>query len=68
MADRKQFMEIRAADVELLRLLDEAKHVPITEELLREQRISFAYGNALGSESVTKERVRRAARHLDFVA
>ena len=67
MADRKQFMEIKAADPELLRLLEETKNVPITEELLREQRISFAYGNALNSESVTKERVRLASRHIDFL-
>jgi len=60
-------MEIKAADAELLRLLEETKNAPITEELLREQRISFAYGNALNSESTTKERVRRASRYLSFL-
>ena len=47
---------------ELKRLLSEAK-VP-SEEELREQRISFAYGNAMGIEGITKESVRWAAEHI----
>lgn len=66
MADRKQFLNVRAADPKLLAALDAARNVPVTEEQLREQRISFAYGNALGSESVTKERVRLASQYMSF--
>ena len=66
MADRKQFLSVEPADAELLRLLEETRNVPVTEEQLREQRISFAYGNAMGSESTTKESVRLASRYLSF--
>ncbi|HEY5331368.1 MAG TPA: hypothetical protein VIJ79_15910 [Acidobacteriaceae bacterium] len=64
MADRKQFLSVEPADPELLRLLEETRNVPVTEDQLREQRISFAYGNAMGSR--TKESVRLAARYLSF--
>ena len=47
---------------ELKRLLSEAK-IP-TEEELHEQRRSFAYGNAMGIEGITKESVRWAAEHI----
>jgi hypothetical protein len=67
MADRKQFIEIKEADAELLRLLDATKNVTVTDEQLREQRISFAFGNALNSESTTKESVRHASRHMSLL-
>jgi hypothetical protein len=67
MADRKQFMEIKAADAELMRLLNETRDVAVTDEQLREQRISFAFGNALNSESTTKESVRHASRHMSLL-
>jgi hypothetical protein len=66
MADRKQFLNVAPADTELLRLLDESRDVVVTEDQLREQRISFAYGNALGSDSATKDSVRRASQYLSF--
>ena len=47
---------------ELARLLEEAK-AP-TEEVLREQRISFAYGNAMNLNGITKESVRFASEHI----
>lgn len=50
---------------ELRRLLDEAR-VP-TEKELHEQRISFAYGNAMNLNGITKESVRRAAQHIRLV-
>jgi len=46
MADRKQFENITAPDPELVRLLDASRHRVVTEEELREQRVSFAFGNA----------------------
>jgi hypothetical protein len=64
MTDRKQFLNVVPADAELVRLLEETRDVPITETQLREQRISFAFGNAMGSDSITKESVRHASGHL----
>jgi hypothetical protein len=64
MADRKQFLNVAPADEELLRMLEATREVPVTEEQLREQRISFAFGNAMGSDLITKESVRRTSRNL----
>lgn len=64
MADRKQFLESGPADPELLKLLGDARGREVSEEELQEQRISFAYGNALGAEKITKESVRRASKHI----
>jgi hypothetical protein len=63
-ADRKQFENVPAPDPELTRLLAESRNKAVTEEELREQRISFAFGNALGSERITKESVRFASEHI----
>lgn len=50
---------------ELQRLLDEARKHEVTEDELREQRISFAYGNlALHDPNVTKDDIRRTAQHI----
>jgi hypothetical protein len=64
MADRKQFQNVPAADPELMRLLDESRNRVVTEEELREQRVSFAFGNAPNSELITKESVRAASTHI----
>jgi hypothetical protein len=64
MADRKQFLGVTTPDPELLRLLEATKHAAVTEEELREQRISFAFGNALNSESITKDSVRQASKNI----
>ena len=66
MADRKQFISVAPADADLLRLLEASRDIPVTEEQLREQRISFAFGNAMGSASTTKESVRLASQYLSF--
>ena len=58
MAERKQFLNSPALDPELKALLDSARKKPVTEEQLHEQRISFAFGNALESDLITKESVR----------
>jgi len=68
MADRKQFINIKEADSDLIRLLKDSEHVSVTDEELREQRISFAFGNALHSESITKESVRQTSRHVRLLA
>lgn len=68
MSDRKQFQNVNPADQELLRLLDETRNRPITEDELREQRISFAFGNApASSRLITKESVRFAATHIKLM-
>jgi hypothetical protein len=64
MAERKQFRNVNPPDPELIRLLDEARSKSVTEEELQEQRISFAFGNALESESITKDSVRLASKHI----
>lgn len=65
MADRKQFIEISEPNEELLRLLEELRDAPVTEEELREQRISFAFGNAPTSSTlITKDSVRSASKTI----
>jgi hypothetical protein len=64
MADRKQFQNVSAPDPELMRLLESSRNIPVTEEDLQEQRISFAYGNAPASGLITKESVRDASKYI----
>lgn len=65
MGARKQFIKTAPHDPELQRLVEEAARRDVSEDELREQRISFAYGNApVGSERITKESVRRASGHI----
>lgn len=65
MADRKQFFGTIKADPELQKLLDESRQTPITEDELREQRISFAFGNApTGAKNITKDSVRHTSRNI----
>jgi hypothetical protein len=65
MADRKQFLNNgEPPDPELVALLQAARQSEVSEEDMREQRISFAYGNALEIDSITKESVREASLHI----
>ena len=64
MPDRKQFQNVPAPDPELMRLLDASRNRVVTEEELREQRVSFAFGNAPNSELITKDSVRAASKHI----
>jgi hypothetical protein len=65
MADRKQFLGVAVADPELLRLLEATRERVVTEEELREQRISFAFGNApADAQSITKDSVRRTSESI----
>jgi hypothetical protein len=64
MAPRKQFQSNLTENAELSRLLDEARSRHVSEEELREQRVSFAFGNALQSELITKESVRRSSQNI----
>jgi hypothetical protein len=65
MANRKQFENVPAPDPELMRLLVASRGKVMTEEELREQRVSFAFGNApRNSELITKDSVRAASAHI----
>jgi len=64
MAARKQFQSHLTVPAELDRLLEEARNREVTEEELREQRVSFAFGNAPQSDLITKESVRRSSQNI----
>ena len=64
MAARKPFLGKPSLSQELVRLLDVEKTKPVSEEQLREQRVSFAYGNAMNIDGVTKESVRATSRRI----
>jgi len=66
MADRQQFLSTIKPDPELAKMLAASRNVPATEEELREQRISFAFGNAPQSSEnrITKDSVRQASEHI----
>ena len=68
MADRKQFLGVAQADEVLLRLLSESHTRTVTDDELREQRISFAFGNSLNSSRITKESVRRASQSVRLIS
>lgn len=64
MPDRKQFAAVPEIAPEILETIAESKKVPASNEDLREQRISFAYGNALESKYITKESVRHSSESI----
>jgi len=50
-------------------MLRASRQIMITEDELREQRISFAFGNApANAENITKDSVRRASEHISLRA
>lgn len=68
MADRKQFMNVEPADAELVSLLEATRDVVVSDEQLREQRISFAFGNAPHSLNITRDSVVRASKSMRLLA
>lgn len=64
MAIRKATLRKAPPRPELDRLLEEARKTGVTEDQLREQRASFAYGNAPENSRITKESARTAANSL----
>lgn len=65
MADRKQFSGEIKTDPELLKALEASKQKPVTEQELKEQRISFAFGNApADAKNITKDSVRHTAQNI----
>ena len=69
MADRQQFFRAVDPDPELAKILEASRAIVVTEDELREQRISFAYGNAPQSSEnrITKESVRLASEHIKLL-
>jgi hypothetical protein len=68
MADRKQFIGADKPNKDLLKLLEESRNTRVTEEELREQRISFAFGNApTSSKLITKDSVRCASLNIRLI-
>ena len=64
MAERKPVMGPPPQHPELDLLLEQTRDINVTEDDLREQRISFAYGNAPYSSKITKESVREASKSI----
>ena len=64
MAIRKQFQSSLTVTPELQRLLTEARAKEVSEDDLKEQRVSFAFGNAPESDLITKDSVRVASRSI----
>jgi hypothetical protein len=64
MAARKQFQSRLTVSPELSEALKAAVQREVSEEELSEQRVSFAFGNALESELITKESVRRSSESI----
>lgn len=64
MAARKQFQSRLTVSPELSKVLEEARRRDVSEDELREQRVSFAFGNALQSALITKDSVRRSAESI----
>jgi hypothetical protein len=48
---------------ELQKLLDAAKNVIVSDEILLEQRVSFVYGNAPRGSRITKESARASTKN-----
>jgi hypothetical protein len=64
MSARKQFQSSLTVDAILAELLESARTRTVSKSDLREQRVSFAFGNAPVSDLITKESVRWAAENI----
>jgi len=66
MADRQQFFHTVQADPELAQILEKSRNAVVSEEELKEQRISFAFGNAprASENSITKDSVKLASERI----
>lgn len=65
MSARKQLQSKLTINPELEQLLTKALAKEVSEEDLKEQRVSFAFGNApTDSKLITKDSVRFASQHI----
>jgi len=67
MAARKPVLTPPPTRPELDQLIEQAKNTKLSDEVLFEQRASFAYGNAPEGSSITKESAREAAKTVRLV-
>ena len=64
MAERKAIIRRAPDRPELRALLDRAKTITLTEADLREQKVSFVYGNAPKGSPITKESARESVDRI----
>jgi hypothetical protein len=65
MPARKQFHSNLTVAPQLAELLQKAQAAPVSEAELREQRVSFAFGNApVGADLITKDSVRLSSENI----
>ncbi len=65
MAIRKSFLGAAPVHPELDQLLEATRNIQVSEEQLKEQRVSFAYGNAPADAArITKDSVRVASESI----
>ncbi|HEX3884288.1 MAG TPA: hypothetical protein VHW66_16645 [Stellaceae bacterium] len=64
MAERKSALTRAPARPALDALLERARTVTLTEEEVRDQLVSFVYGNAPKGSRITRESARKAASRL----
>lgn len=66
MADRQQFFKPVKADPELAKILEASKDKIVDEDELKQQRISFAFGNAprASENRITKNSVAQASERI----
>lgn len=68
MADRKSVMRSAPRREKLEQLVAASLAAGVTDEMLQEQRVSFAYGNAPEGSRITKDSARLAARVIRVTA
>ncbi len=64
MPARKQFMTKLTTTPEMRRLLEDARSREVSDEELKAQRVSFAFGNAPADSNITKDSVEIASRSI----
>ena len=64
MAERKSALRRAPDRPDLDRLFEHAKTVVVSDEMLREQRASFIYGNAPQGSGITKESALLASNRI----
>lgn len=64
MAERKTALKRAPERPQLQMLLEKAKTVVVTDDMLQQQRASFAYGNAPHGSRITKESAETASKRM----
>ena len=64
MAERKTALKRAPERPNLQKLLEHAKTVVVSDELLQKQRASFVYGNAPFGSRITKESAERSSTRI----